>query len=338
MYYLPPLDRMNMGSTCHRWFDVSEMTIFKRDLNLSFISVNFDDKMIPLCDFKTQNRCYPCITFEQVEFGDADNFWLNYGEFVEEIILKSCDIREKKLLSILRYLPNLISLTIQSCSELFMFAKFFNTDRDVLAVCDNLSNIKKLSLSHNRYLSDGLFNRLSAMMPHLQEIVLSECHISFHRGLYGKYYPSSGGDKPEPSECVLTFSQIFRVIELNSTTVRHLDFSRTLIDGDALTLLAKVDNLVIESLNLMYCEQITNVGLINLVKGQQNIIHLDLSHSMRVTDLSLIEICNNLKKLKTLKIKNCRAITDIGVIAVSQLDALEVFNFSQKIVLRNEQY
>ncbi|XP_063706864.1 F-box/LRR-repeat protein 20-like isoform X2 [Culicoides brevitarsis] len=324
--YLNPTDILIAGLVCRRWLEASQHTDFMELFTLSFNQVNFTDDSPPIKDFQETFRNFRSVTFNNVEFGSTEKFGGILTEDVHELSIKNCDIREKKLKEIISPICNLKTLRIEACRELLMDGRLFDIEKENKALMETLSSVENLSLANNRYLSDALFNRIVSFMPNIERLDLSGCHISFHQGLYRKFYP---GSQLEPSESVLTFLHISDYIEKNSAKLKYLNLSLTLIDGKSLETLANTPELKLESLMLRSCDQISNPGILRLVQVQQNLTSLDLSLSMRVTDQTICEIVTALPRLKVLKARRCRALTDISVRELLKLTELRTLDVSE---------
>lgn len=288
---------------------------------MNFTKTSFADNEYPAKNFLQSFRQFRSISFTDVEFGECQNFWIKLGADVENLSLSICDITERKLTLIIRQVKNLKSLKIENCRELFMSGRLFDD------AMPPLESVTTLSLAQNRYLSDSLFNRIIKVIPNLESLDLSGCHISFHKGLYKKFYPASKED--EPSESVLTFHFLNKFIERECEKIKELNFNSTLIDGNTLIMLSEVKNLKLDALHLRSCDQLTNDGIISLINVQTNLQHLDLTYSVRLTDQSLLQICMVLKNLKLLKLRRCRALTDLGVKNLLDLPQLQVLDISE---------
>lgn len=214
-------------------------------------------------------------------------------------------------------------LKIENSRELFMSGRLFE-ENDLM-----LNNVTSLSLPNNRYLSDSLFSRITNIMPKLSSLDISNNSISFHRGLYKKFYPKHDYGDDIGSESVFTFHFIWKFVKNRADNIKELNFNSTFIDGNTLQQLSEIDNLEITSLHLRHCDQLTNDGFVSLVKAQPHLTHLDLTASVRITDPSVIVICETLKELKTLKLRKCRALTDVSIKMISELKKLEVLDISQ---------
>lgn len=288
---------------------------------MNFTKTSFADNEYPTKNFLQSFRQFRSISFTDVEFGECQNFWIKLGADIENLSLSFCDITERKLTLIIRQVKNLKSLKIENCRELFMSGRLFDDAMPPLV------SVTTLSLAQNRYLSDSLFNRIIKVIPNLESLDLSGCHISFHKGLYKKFYPASKED--EPSESVLTFHFLNKFIEREFEKIKELNFNSTLIDGNTLIMLSEVKNLKLDALHLRSCDQLTNDGIISLINVQTNLQHLDFTYSMRLTDQSLIKICEVLKNLKILKLRRCRALTDLGVKNLIDLPQLQILDISE---------
>lgn len=324
--YLHPTDILVAGLVCQRWLEASQHTDFIELFTLHFNQVNFSEDTPPIRDFLETFRTFKSVTFNNVEFGLTDKFWEILEGDITELSIKNCDLREKKLKEIFCAITRLKTLRIEACRELLMDGRLFDIEKENEELMETLKHVENLSLANNRYLSDALFNRIISFMPNIQRLDLSGCHISFHKGLYRKFYP---GSQLEPSESVLTFLHISEYIQRHAGKLKYLNLSLTLIDGTSLESLANTPNLKLESLMLRSCDQISNPGIIKLVQIQQNLQSLDLSLSMRVTDQTIVEIIAALPKLKVLKTRRCRALTDISVKELMKLTELRTLDISE---------
>lgn len=322
--FLHPADRFFASQTCRRFLEVSEHYKFIDDAKLNFSKITFGDNEAPARDFRQSFRSFPNVCFSDIEFNECHKFWQLHGEGTESLTINSCDITVKKLKMILKETNNLRQLRIQNSRELFMSGRLLD-DSDTLL----LQHVTSLSLPQNRYLSDSLFSRITSIMPQLSSLDLSSNSISFHRGLYKKFYPNHDNGGDVGSESVFTFHFIRKFIKNRAEKIKELNFNSTLIDGNTLELLSEIEELNLSHLNLRQCDQLTNDGFISLIKVQPHLIHLDLTLSVRITDPSLMMICETLKELKVLKLRHCRSLTDVSVKMIADLPQLEVLDISE---------
>lgn len=328
--YLEPSDILAASLACRRFMDASQHTKFKNKIKINFAKLNCCDQSLPCSLFLNSFRQFSNIYLNDMDFGQDSIFWESMAANVNEITYNSCSIREKKFNEILKLLENLQTLKIEGCRELFMSGRLLDMDGenadDRKRILKSCSNITKLAITDTRYLSDFVFNRIVSMTPELISLELTGCHISFHRGLYKKFYPNWVNTA---SDCVFTFHYIRDFIVRQATKLKSLNFSSSLIDGDALTELSEIDDLNLETIILRSCEQLTNAGIINLVRKKISLIELDLSFSVRLTDDVVNEICNCLPNLRILRLKRCRALTDQGIKTICNLIELEILDISE---------
>ncbi|XP_053683098.1 uncharacterized protein LOC128733496 [Sabethes cyaneus] len=323
--YLTAADRLAAGTTCKRWLEATQYQQFVNDICLNFYKTHFSDSCSPVCNLLASTRTFQNIVFSQVEFHETEQFFTCFGENILELTFKACDIRERTFNSILMLVPNLRALRVEGCRELLMSGRLFDSvKQDDLAQA--LQNLTTLSLAYNRYLSDALFKRIVSLTPNLVNLDLSGCPISFHKGLYRKFYPIQLDDA---SESVLTFHYISQFLERQADKLKTVNFSLTLIDGDSLEMLAGFKNLRLDTLDLNSCDQLTNSGITALAQQQTSLQHLDFSKSVRFTDSCLHKICLNLTNLKSLNLRRCRALTDLGIKELVNLPKLQALDISE---------
>jgi hypothetical protein len=83
----------------------------------------------------------------------------------------------------------------------------------------------------------------------------------------------------------------------------------------------------LESLHIR-CDNITDTGLIGIIRQCSNLQILDISFNKNVTDSSLIHVAKHCPSLRCLEIKECDRITDKGVIEIAKNSNLELFSAS----------
>lgn len=321
--YLHPADRFWASQACKRFLEVSEHFSFTNDTQLSIEKTTFGDNEAPAKLFAQCFRSFPNISFSDVEFNDCSNFWQQRGDGIVSLKIDSCDITVRKLKIILQATTNLNSLSIRNSRELFMSGRLFE-ENEIL-----LENVTSLSLPENRYLSDSLFSRFTNIMPKLSSLDLSSNSISFHGGLYKKFYPNHDNGEDIGSASVFTFHFIRKFIQNRAENIKQLHFNHTLIDGNTLQLISQIENLHLTHLSLRQCDQLTNDGFRSLLRVQPDLTHLDLSFCARITDPTVMEISEKLINLKSLKIRRCRALTDVSVKMLVDLPKLEVLDISE---------
>uniref|UniRef100_A0A182NSX3 F-box domain-containing protein n=1 Tax=Anopheles dirus TaxID=7168 RepID=A0A182NSX3_9DIPT len=325
--YLSPPDRREASQTCRRWCEASHHTAFLETFWLVLHRQPFDVNMPPVRDLLHSFRRFPNIHLAEVDFERIGSFFTQFGPHIRRIVFRACELQERDLTAILRCLPALHSLSIESCRDLFMCVPLFEDATERAELRQTLATVTDLSLTYNQYLSDAILHRMVEVLPALRTLNLTGCSISFHKGLYRKFYP---GDGKQPSASVLTFHYISQLIGERKSALRELNFSETLVDDNALQVLAEMSpELRLERLELNRCEQLSSRGLGTLLTAQADSMqYLDLSKTFRLTDSCLLQICRELSGLRVLKMRNCRALSNQGVRALVQLPVLEVLDIS----------
>lgn len=322
--YLPHSDRIAASQTCKLWYEAgSDKSLLSKPV------VKF--ARIPL-----QNDSYPCnifgpsaihkyvnFSFEELDISSQQmsSFWDENGHRIKKLEFIRCEMHEKGLIDILNQCSNLEKLTINYCKELFMSARLFE---NLKPAC--LQNVKTLNLPSNRYLSDALFHRIISSSSSLSALDLSDCPLSFHPGLYRKFYPS--GDTQSPSENVLTFLSIYKFLKSNAANIKKLFFNQTLIDGDALESISQLPDMKLTHLYLHRCDQLNVDGIMSLSLNQLHLVKLDVGRNSRITNDALLSICLNLVNLKFLCVNGCKEISDAGIAELWNLKKLESVNIS----------
>ncbi|XP_057325039.1 F-box/LRR-repeat protein 20 [Microplitis mediator] len=326
MSYLSVSDRMAAGLVCHQWHEASLSTKFV-DKQAVIISREDDNLQLVMNTLLKSQRPFHHFIFKQVEIKRNLPIWDKFGGIIRSLILVCCDLSERTLVTILKCCKNLRTLHINACRECLMSGRLLDDEKDVKELSDNFKSLIELSLASNRYLSDALFNRIVSICPNLQSLSLTDCQLSFHSGVYKRFYPDNNSIE-QASESLLTFFNVLLYIKRQAKILKHVSFGSTLIDSTALISLAGVEGLKLESLRLRSCDQLTNAGLRSL-NNQINLKVLDISFCTRVTDQSLICICQNLLNLESLNIRRCRAITDYGVSQLRLLKKLIELDISE---------
>eukprot|EP01120_Amphizonella_sp_Union-15-10_P006628 TRINITY_DN2161_c0_g1_i2.p1 TRINITY_DN2161_c0_g1~~TRINITY_DN2161_c0_g1_i2.p1 ORF type:complete len:287 (+),score=28.10 TRINITY_DN2161_c0_g1_i2:97-957(+) len=92
------------------------------------------------------------------------------------------------------------------------------------------------------------------------------------------------------------------------------------LNDDCLTFVSQFKNL--NSLDLVWCKDITSEGLGQSISNLKNLTRLDLYMCTQISD-SVINALSSLTKLKYLDICRCKKITDKGIVCLSNLTDLK---------------
>lgn len=219
---------------------------------------------------------------------------------------------------------------MNGCGDSLMSDRLLEDKNDMKELLETLKNVYELNLEYNYFLNDALFNRLIAICPNLESLSLMGCRMTFHYGLYRKFYHDFN-TLPYASRSTLTFINALNYFGQQAYKLKHLDFSYTSIDPSALTILTGLQNLRLESLILQECDQLSNESIKGMTQHQTCLKILDISFNAHITDDSLLCICKNLTKLETLRIIQCSKVTDIGIKYIQLLQHLKELNIAEDI-------
>ncbi|XP_031847821.1 uncharacterized protein LOC116433650 isoform X2 [Nomia melanderi] len=327
--YLPTSDRMSARLVNHSWREASLAMKFVDREALVLGRPRADNLCQVMEILQHSTRPFYHFIFREVELKINMPIWDQYGPHMKSLVLFGCDLSEKTLVEILKCCSSLKVLRISACRECLMSGKLLEDENDIKELSETLKNLHELNLDYNRFLSDALFNRLISICSNLESLNLMGCQISFHSGLYKKFYPQNSKTLPEASNSVLTFLNTLQYLKHQAYRLKHLNFGYTLIDGTALATLSSIEDLKLESLMLQGCYQLTIEGIRGLTEHQKCLKVLDISFCVRITDASLLCICKNLTKLEVFRIKRCRAVTDTGVQYIRLLRNLKELDISE---------
>ncbi|KOC70602.1 F-box/LRR-repeat protein 4 [Habropoda laboriosa] len=326
--YLSTSDRMSAGLVNRTWREASLAMKFLDQEALVLGRPRADNLNQVIKILQHSIRPFYHFVFREVELKRNMPIWDQYGPHMKSLILLCCDLSEKTLVEVFKCCKSLKVLHIHGCRECLMSGRLLEDENDKKELSETFKNLQELSLGCNRFLSDALFNRLVSICPSLESLSLMGCQISFHYGLYKKFYPQNL-TLTEASNSVFTFLNTLHYLRQQAYKLKHLNFGYTLIDGTALATLSALEDLKLESLMLQGCYQLTTEGIKGLAQHQIYLKVLDISFCVRITDASLLHICKNLTKLETLRIRRCRAVTDMGILYIQSLKHLKELDISE---------
>lgn len=318
-------DRKAASLVCQQWYRAYLNPCFRTSEVVSFTI----DKQIKLfTEMENDHRQFVHYTMSNVDITpESLPFWRNHGKYIKTLSFFRCCVQEQVFIKALQYCTALEKLAVQDCKDLLMSGLLLETEEDRGKLRAAWRYLKILDLSYNRYLSDALLIKVLALCPGVNTLILTGCQLSYHNGMFRKFYPEGFQN---PSESVTTFQMIMRYIKSNSRRIKNLSLSETLLDSTSLHKLAQIENMDLLVLQLRSCVQISNHGLIQMCSsGNVNTLtELDIGLCPRITDTSLIILCSSLRQLRRLSLHGCRAITDLGLANIWQLDKLESLNLS----------
>ncbi|XP_055591235.1 F-box/LRR-repeat protein 7-like [Uranotaenia lowii] len=306
MKFLNPTDVKMYARVCRSFYNGSRHPFFMRTMCIHFQEIEFEDNCDPLRSLLTAFRYFGVVKLTKITFRGRSDFWAEFGESIEELIIDNCVIWKQKLLAILRYTFRLKKLIIQNCPDLFKTWK--RIENLTVTFTPSFPKLRHISLASNNLLDEHHFDYLVQMAPNLDSLDVSNCF----KGI----------------EAATRFKMLGRILKYvtdHRHAMKHLFLGDTPVDNLFLRQLADIQGLELKSLSLLVCDRIPNfdAGVIDLFQLQNQITYLDLSRSLALHDSALIQISKSMPLLETLILHRCWMITDYGILSVKQLNKLK---------------
>ncbi|XP_055531452.1 dynein regulatory complex subunit 6-like isoform X1 [Wyeomyia smithii] len=307
-------DRLAAGATCRRWMEASHYyEPFLDQIQYHFDRIEFGDHVGPLKYFSQGFRYYPRLIFTQVDFNKHSDFWCNHGLWITELTLRSCKIKKKKFISIMRNLLNLRRLELMCCDELFKsWTLEYNTEEPMFPFF--LFCLRHLSLSGCDYFNEYHFERFITMAPNLRSIDVSNCFINLYL-----------------SKRITMLDRVMKLINRNRYLMKELNLADTpCVDDFIWHCLCEIEDLQLSHFSVAYSDRVPtkDPGIIRFFSLQTQLTHLDLTGSIGLNDECLQIIITSCPLLHTLKIRRCWLISDEGVADMHTMQHLQVLDIS----------
>ncbi|XP_058459431.1 F-box and leucine-rich repeat protein 13-like isoform X1 [Malaya genurostris] len=311
---ITPSDRLAAGTTCRRWMEASHYyEPFLDQTYYHFDRVEFGDQEGPFKYFSKGFRHYPRLTFTQVNFNKHSEFWTNRGLWITELTLRSCIIKKKKFISIMKNLLNLRRLELMQCDELFKSWPLEHNWQEPMFPFF-LFCLRHISLSGCDYFNEYHFERFVTMAPNLRSIDVSNCFINLYL-----------------SKRITMLDRVMKLINKNRYLLNSLNIADTpCVDDFTWHCLSEIDDLSLSHLTVSYCDRVPlkDPGIIRFLGQQTKLTHLNLASSTGLNDECLQIIITNCPLLHTLNIRRCWLISDEGVLDMHALQHLRVLDIS----------
>lgn len=319
--YMNLPDKLAASAVCQQWY----RAIHDGRLYDDMVVILQDDISRGMRVLEKTPRTFHSLVIKDgdVHLGN-ELFWKNVGPHLKRLEFIGCDVSERVFTAVLGFCPKLESLCICGCNGLMIPGTLLEKPEDITTLRAVLKNVKELDLSNNGYLSDALFNRLVSIVGNLESLCLEGCQISFHPGIYRRFYPPGGGI----STSVLTFQNIMQFIESSKVKLKGINFSRTLLDSKAVERLVAACAETLTELRLVSCEQLSRSGILALCTNVPGLKVLSLGVNYPMTDQNLASICDHLTQLEELNLARCSLLTSRGVAEIVRLQRLQVLDLS----------
>eukprot|EP00090_Calanus_glacialis_P015794 TRINITY_DN24879_c0_g1_i1.p1 TRINITY_DN24879_c0_g1~~TRINITY_DN24879_c0_g1_i1.p1 ORF type:complete len:778 (-),score=134.70 TRINITY_DN24879_c0_g1_i1:603-2936(-) len=276
--YIPFEDQKECRLVCHTWLLALEVTDFYKHCCI-VLDEEVQKKTEKLRTFSFSTS--PFHFFSLTSFSSFSNFPLCTGFIsasVQSLHLIDCEVTEKELLLMLSNLPNIKSLGLINCRELFMTGTFLANEADKANLSRSLVNLEELVLDQNTYLSDVLLLRIAGVITRIQSLSLAGCNVMNHAGIYTKFYPES--QDIQASSSVLTWRIVVKVIMMFQNTLKELCMAKN--GGVKIEDLCDIPDLNIEKLNITGCSTISDEAFLTFALNQTKLRKLEMANSRKI--------------------------------------------------------
>lgn len=256
----------------------------------------------------------------------------------------STDIRcHESVNNELKTASNLTSLSLIDCRDLFMSGGLMEQPSDMIIASLVLSNVTRLDISRNAYMTDVMFQRLVRCMPELETLILNETNIQHHPGIYKKFYPEhviqGSADSPDEEEqssrifnspSIFTFGCLLQYLQSKNLKIAELGLQGTNLPDGMIQEISNIPGLKLKCLDVSKNSGIKQGGMMHLAESQScHLKELDISFCRRITmDYSsqLLRIFENLSNLTTLVIQgiSCTRGFDECLLFLKHLEHLDI--------------
>lgn len=286
--FLQPIDIRSASQVCHIWAKASEDPLLWKHVNFVLFTKNlmFYDCLL---DSLNRRRIQHLTLHHTASSVQVVQVCKRLSDNLVTLSLEGCRcVNDYVIEIVLKSCRNLLRVNLGRCRQLDVSKKSSWFERCI----DSLKSVTSLDISCCKGLSDWTLTQLSSCIAHLQTLGLSGCKEVSQRTWIN--------------------------LATNLTSLKNLDISRSDISDDILLHFSEVSSLCLTTINLSACKQLTDNGIVSLVKNQTNLQHVKLS-CLDISNTSLIAIGKYLEDLRSIDLNSCRQITDHGLLSSKSL-------------------
>lgn len=345
--YLDPADKGRAAQVCRSWREVcNRKTVWrgacarlhlKRTNPLVFSSLERRGiRRVQVLSVRKTLRDLTSLHLQSLDltgcFNVTDALIINALEhelpLLERLILSFCkQITDTSIARVAQYARNLKVLELAGCSQV--------TSNALTLISVGLERLERLNVRSCKGVTDRGISYISGLQPadlepkgnlNLTDLVLQDCqsvtddalsHLSCLKNL----------DSINISFCAGITDTAFRYLA-KSTSLRHLNVrSCDNVSDTGIGYLVEGGS-KIETLDLAFCERLTDSCLTHISRGLFNLRALSLS-ACKITDEGVSNLAKSQIELRALDIGQCSKLTDASAIVLSQylirLKALDVY-------------
>ncbi|XP_032238115.2 F-box/LRR-repeat protein 2 [Nematostella vectensis] len=275
--FLPLADIKSSARVCHLWAKASDDPLLWKNTTATLYtkSKTFPDSLI----YSLQCRCIKSIRFVHTTTPvQIIQVCKELADSVQSLSLQNCRCVNEDLLDrVFACCTKLTDLDVSRCRQL----DASKTSSWIGKSQQCLTSLSKLDISWCKGLGDSAVKTVATALPSISHLSLAGCkevHLSSWQSL-GK----------------------------NLKSLSFLDISRSDITDVILLKFAEVPTLSLRSIDLSACKQLTDNGVVSLVKNQSKIETLKLC-CLDITNTSVIAFGKYLNNLKELDLNSCRQV------------------------------
>ncbi|XP_074644980.1 uncharacterized protein LOC141901562 [Tubulanus polymorphus] len=316
MRYLSVNDCLEASLVNRSWYEASLDPILQKNRHVTFHVAATDLELIE----SIGRRRIPNLSFHQIDNSSHSTTILlkscrELSPFLRHLSFEGTDITERTFVSFLSRCYNLESLDLNGCNTLFMSGNVLERNADLQALRSSLQKLRELNLSSLRHITDATFNRLVTVVPNLESLNLSSCHVTF------RTTNSYNDSRVCADNTQFSFANILQFVRSQSKRLTSLDLSKTNVNDDALSSIAKCDGLKLKSLKLHCCREISENSVFDVCKNQTELTTLDISRCTGIGNTVIQTIARYLRDLRTLDIRQCQYISH-GIESIAKISSL----------------
>ncbi|KAJ6811067.1 F-box protein SKP2A-like isoform X1 [Iris pallida] len=198
----------------------------------------------------------------------------------------------------------LTHLSLSWCKE--------NMNNLVLSLAPKFTKLQSISLRQNKpQLEDNAIEAIANQCHDLRDLDLSKSHGLSDRSLYALAHGCPCLTKLNISGCSAFSDSALAYLTGFCRNLKNLNLCGCVKPASDRALEAIGYNCSqLQSLNLGWCESITDIGVISLALGCPDLRALDLCGCVLITDESVIALANGCPRLRSLGLYYCQNITD----------------------------
>ncbi|XP_063724024.1 F-box and leucine-rich repeat protein 13-like [Symsagittifera roscoffensis] len=310
--HLSPAERGLARQVCKRWDIASSHPAVLRNSVLKLVG-SFGGLSLKYLTWNERIRHLHVVNVDNSQWGmQLSGLREGDGHYMRQLVLENCPITFATFLSIVQIFSQLESLTINGCNTLFMTGQLTSSDEHLMSTLTcNWSRMRTVEVVNVSYLNDDNFSALfnTAGVSTLGRISLRSIKLAYHLENMTK-------------GSLLCFSSLKNFITNRRELLTDLTLDFSNVTDTMLVDLSQIDSLNLLRLSLFACRDVTDKGVIQLVKTQTALEKINISQLKEITAKVLVTLEENCKHLSILLMSKCNSV--VGRKSVPSLNSLPI--------------